>query len=49
MYSLHYGNQSYEFVLLDDALEAAKTLVVEWIIFDSQGKIVFDYIDRVGP
>ncbi len=49
MFVLAYADQRYEFASLEAALEAAKNLAVSWYIYDPQGQIAFDWMDRVGP
>jgi hypothetical protein len=49
MYKLLFDGMVFPFATLDEALTASKMLVVEWTIQDSQGDVVFDWTDRVGP
>ena len=49
MYRLLFDGMVYPFETLDDALNASKMLIVEWSIQDSNGDVVFDWTDRVGP
>lgn len=49
MYTLLYEGNVMLFDTLDDALVFSKDLVVAWTIMDPENKVVFDWMDRVGP
>ncbi len=49
MYRLLYDGEEYLFNTLDDALNASKNIGVEWAIIGPDGKVEFDWMDRVGP
>jgi hypothetical protein len=49
MYRLLCNGNELEFKTLDEALNYSKHLVVEWTILDPNGKVEFDWMDRVGP
>jgi phosphatidylserine/phosphatidylglycerophosphate/cardiolipin synthase-like enzyme len=49
MYRLLYDGEEYLYNTLDDALNASKNIGVEWTILDPDGRVEFDWMDRVGP
>lgn len=49
MFTLLYESDVKIFETLDDALEYAKDLAVAYTILDSDNKVVWDYMDRIGP
>lgn len=49
MYTLLYEGNVELHETLDKALESTKHLAVAWTIMDPDNKIVFDWMDKVGP
>ena len=49
MFQLLHDGVVEEFLTLDDALTASRLLDTEWSIVGPDGRIEFDWIDRVGP
>jgi len=47
-YVLH-ANEKIEFNSLESAQNYTRFLTFEWAIIDEEGKIVFDWVDRIGP
>jgi hypothetical protein len=49
MYRLLYDGVEQTFDTLDEALTASRNIGVEWAIIGPDGRIEFDWVDRVGP
>lgn len=49
MFKLLHDGVTEEFPTLDDALTASRLLDTEWTILGPDGRIEFDWVDRVGP
>jgi len=49
MYTLLYEGKKIKFETLDNALEYTRDLAVAWTIYDPDGNVAFDWMDRVGP
>lgn len=47
-YVLH-ADEKIKFDSLESAQNYTRFLTFEWAIIDKEGKIVFDWIDRIGP
>jgi hypothetical protein len=49
MFTVLYEGNIVLFDTIEEAQEYVKNLVVAWTIMDPDNKIVFDWMDRVGP
>ena len=49
MFQLLHDGIVEEFATLDDALTASRLLDTEWSIIGPDGRVEFDWVDRVGP